>query len=158
MRYTFSILLTGAALLLGGQSNALGINCRGSGACDLFKSNAKFSENISNHLANTLNGLDDNTIYFPGSQLACVKGYYWFPSTQAWKNGGICAFLQNGDSSNWSISRNGWDVKYLAGQIVGHDCKTCGSVPVGWPQTNDVSQGQLTFNFVADPACDGLCA
>ena len=32
--------------------------------------------------------------------------------------------------------------------LLGHGCDACGSVPLGYPETNDVSMGELTSNFV----------
>jgi len=38
----------------------------------------------------------------------------------------------------------------LAGYIVLHECDVCGSVPTDYPAGNDVSKGELTFNFVTN--------
>lgn len=47
--------------------------------------------------------------------------------------------------------------------LLGYGCKACGSVPLGYPETNDVHMGELTSNFVDYVAWDecssgGLCA
>jgi hypothetical protein len=71
-------------------------------------------------------------------------------------NAGECAFLQ-GTASGVS----GTQIYALIQQLQGHNCKDCGSVPIGFPQSNDPSSGILTVNFVADiGACesdDGVC-
>ena len=43
--------------------------------------------------------------------------------------------------------------------LLQNECPNCGSVPVFLPQGgDDVSQGELTINYVADRGgCDGFC-
>lgn len=52
-------------------------------------------------------------------------------------------------SSN-SNGASGSQIKAVAASIGEHGCKVCGSVPLGFPGTNDVKNGELKFNFVRD--------
>jgi hypothetical protein len=79
-------------------------------------------------------GLPEDMWFAEGQQIAC--------------EGSICAFIQNAGGA-WS-----WQIKTLAQDLADHGCKICGSVPIGFPGTNDVSQGQLTFNYVDTSKAD----
>ncbi|RSL39672.1 hypothetical protein CEP54_016280 [Fusarium duplospermum] len=58
--------------------------------------------------------------------------------------------LLNGvDPNRWVLA------KELAHYIAEHGCLACGSVPTGFPGSNDVTQGELTFNYVSNP-CTGF--
>ncbi|KAK3368975.1 Kp4-domain-containing protein [Lasiosphaeria ovina] len=115
--------------------NGLGINCQGSSRC--------ISAGPAASLAGVLQGLNDNTQFPPGVQLACVTG-------------SLCAFTQNLPAGVWLT---GAEIKNLAQQIVNHGCKKCGSAPSA---QNEVSRGELTFNFVngvwanGDTLCPGI--
>ncbi|KAJ7286381.1 Kp4-domain-containing protein [Mycena rebaudengoi] len=110
----------------------LGINCRGSSGC------SGKPGNVASLLTGYINGVSDATNFNNGQQIACVDS--------------ICAFLQN------TNGKNGQQIKAVVGNIVNHGCTVCGSVPTDYPGGNDVSAGQLTFNFVSNPACTaGLC-
>ncbi|UPK93019.1 hypothetical protein LCI18_003954 [Fusarium solani-melongenae] len=74
-------------------------------------------------------------------QIACV--------TRENDAGAICAFFQN--TGGWQ----GQKAKELAHYITEHGCLACGSVPTGFPGSNDVAQGELTFNYVSNP-CTGF--
>ncbi|KAK4209246.1 killer toxin [Rhypophila decipiens] len=138
------LLLTATA-----QTNALGINCRGSGLCDFFL-NTAISGNEAKVLSDWIQGISaegytppvmaQNRMYKNGEQIACYI------------RSSICAFVQNapGDTSLADIRR-------LAPEIPGHKCKVCGSVPTGYPGNNDVKHGQLTFNYVKHSCGNGIC-
>jgi hypothetical protein len=65
--------------------------------------------------------------------------------------GAVCAFYQN--TGGWQAKR----AKDIVGHLVAHNCKVCGSVPTDYPNSNDVKNGQLTFNYVASP-CTSIFA
>lgn len=118
-----------------------GINCEGSSSCFLKGKSA------ASTLRNYINSIDDNRWFNNNEQIACT-GY--FPNDKF--DDGICAFLANTGGSN------GAKIKQLAGYIIEHNCKTCGSVPYFYPGDNDVDHGRLTFNYVAH-SChkNGVC-
>ena len=107
---------------------ALGINCRGSSLCS-GKGNAMVA------LRDGINrDIDRNRQYSNGKQIACTDN-------------NICAFVQD---SSGSVS--GDRIATLMPYLVDHRCATCGSVPLDYPNSNDVSQGELTVNYVQN-AC-----
>ena len=118
---------------------ALGINCRGGSNCR--------GTRVGRRLTRAIETIDRGRWYANGEQIACVSietedGYDSF-----------CAFLQNTGGA-W-----GSRILELANYIVGHGCKSCGSVPYFYPEENDVSRGELTYNYVSKPCSinDGLC-
>ncbi|KAM4056042.1 kp4 domain-containing protein [Hirsutella rhossiliensis] len=133
MRLT-QTLAAGAALVAG--ASAEGINCHGSSNCG----NVGFK---LSGLRNTAQGLDDNRWYQNGQKIAC-----W----QARDGSGFCAFLQN------TGGIPGREIKRLLQELVNHGCAKCGSVPVFFPQDNDInSHGILTVNYVRSTGCNGIC-
>lgn len=142
-----SYILAVTALGLVSVSNGLGINCRGSAMCstgDVW---------TADNLKNSINGLPDDKYFKEGDHIACDPAGLANPIPGAPKiGGGICAFVQKTDGLN------GKDLKRLAQAIVDHGCKMCGSVPKDYPDSNDVNDGELTFNYVVKPKCaEGLC-
>ncbi|KAJ6576048.1 Kp4-domain-containing protein [Mycena vulgaris] len=109
----------------------LGINCQGSRLCD---GNAF---DTSSQLVEYINQASDGTWFNNGQHIACVNS--------------ICAFLQNSNGAPGS------SVKALAHYIPDHNCKVCGSVPLFYPNDNNVANGELTFNAVSNPCTTGLC-
>jgi hypothetical protein len=87
------------ALALVSPSVATGINCNGSGLCNL-------GGDVASSLVNAINGIDPNRWYNNGEQIACIVG----GRGQA----GVCAFLQN------SGGAPGHSIKTLAPYIPGH--------------------------------------
>lgn len=70
--------------------------------------------------------------------------------------GGICVFLQNmADGARLDLGT----IRPLTDSLLEHGCSVCGSVPIHEvdQQSNDPSDGILTFNYVANPFCDGGC-
>ncbi|KAJ7468584.1 killer toxin, partial [Mycena latifolia] len=110
----------------------LGINCEGSAQCS-------GAVDAASDLAGYISGLSDDVWINNGQQIACIAN--------------ICAFLQNTGGTWGSI------VKQFAPYIPDHGCQACGSVPYYYPQgDNNVADGELTFNYVSDAACnEGLC-
>ena len=52
------------------------------------------------------------------------------------------------------------NIQGLAPRIPEHGCDKCGSVPYFFPSDNDVTHGELTFNYVTNGCNDqnsGLC-
>ncbi|EFQ34120.1 hypothetical protein CGRA01v4_12185 [Colletotrichum graminicola] len=128
------ILAVAAAIL--SPAAALGINCRGSGNC-----NSDNFQGAASELAALIRSIPDGRWFNNGQQIACFSRWG--------VGGGICAFYQN--TGGWQAKK----AKDIVGHLVSHGCKVCGSVPTGFPGSNDVAQGQLTFNYVAKP-CTGL--
>jgi hypothetical protein len=116
-------------------ASALGINCQGSSVCGAADGN------VAQDLTNYINGIDQNRRYANGQQIACIP-------TRA---GGYCAFLQN---TGGALGR---DILRIAHYIPEHGCRTCGSVPYFYPSDNDVSHGELTYNYVDHGCGQGLC-
>jgi len=102
------------------MTGALGINCRGSSRCD--------GSAAAQYLVQLINELPDGVFYLNQQQIACM--------------GTICAFLQSTDG------KSSQDIKSIAHYIPAHGCMSCGSVPVHYPESNNVRNGELTFNYV----------
>ncbi|KAK3181606.1 hypothetical protein K4F52_007161 [Lecanicillium sp. MT-2017a] len=115
---------------------ALGINCRGSGACNL--NNASLKEVLTQVKQMQASGNGGHQ-YSTGVQLACAQGQY----------ASICAYYQNGASGNADRA-----AQLLQG-LIDHGCSQCGSNPT--EPGNDVSKGELTVNVVSNPCCKGNC-
>ncbi|KAK4237190.1 killer toxin [Achaetomium macrosporum] len=124
-----STLLVAALSLISSASAQLGINCRGSFRCGFAAGST--AQDLANFIVDRI---DVNRWYNNGEHVAC--------------NGdGICTFLQN--TGGWQGAR----IRELAPFIPGHGCDVCGSVPTDYPWTNNVENGQLTFNYVSNPQC-----
>ncbi|KAF2671852.1 hypothetical protein BT63DRAFT_452356 [Microthyrium microscopicum] len=153
--------------------SSLGINCRGSGVCPLatlFAGSQNAGQDIIQGLLNMLQHttLPDSTTYSNGEHIACVSNTIPItlsigpPFIQVQLGGGIpaggiCMFAQN-LSGGKALSLG--DIKTLAEDIVQHGCKTCGSVPITFPDNENVDDvGELTVNFVSEGkfVCDGNC-
>ena len=139
------------------QTLALGINCRGSFGCvsGVHNGDGTFGDDMP-ALVNFINGIDETRSFKSGEHIACVA--FNNPLIAGSLKGGVCVFLQNLPPGTASL--DGGKIKTLIGDIQGHNCKNCGSVPIDFPNTNDVANGELTVNYVAntDNVCDtGLC-
>jgi len=110
----------------------LGINCQGSSLC------SGKPGNTASLLIGYIDSINSDTFYNNGQQIACVSN--------------ICAFLQNTNGETAGTIQN------VASDILSHGCAVCGSVPIGYPSNNNVADGELTFNYVSNPACTvGVC-
>lgn len=165
---TMAMSLTALSTLLTSTS-ALGINCRGSGLCDrasLSSGNGKIVQILRDAVYATTK--DPSTTYNDGDHIICLSqtdtitlsgeagaeadglsGTFGISGDVSFGAGGICLFPQ-GTSLQLS------DIRTLADKVLEHGCSTCGSVPKDW-QSNDPKDGILTFNYVANPFCDGNC-
>nr|PNR29513.1 hypothetical protein PHYPA_028207 [Physcomitrium patens] len=121
------IFLAAALVMSASTASELGINCRGSFICSEGRGNE------ASILVSYINNIDPNRWYQNGQHIACYDGF--------------CAFLQNTGGA-W-----GYNTRGLAHFIPEHGCRVCGSVPYFYPSINDVSKGQLTFNYVSKPKC-----
>jgi hypothetical protein len=110
MRCTITSLLAVAGLLK--TAVGLGINCEGSSTCGYIE----LSE--ARPLTNDICNMNPSTTFSNGQHIACEAS--------------ICAFLQDVGGNTFSAGT----LCTLAQDIVNHGCKSCGSVPVGYPQTN----------------------
>lgn len=153
---------------------ALGLNCRGSGLCPLAKFENKNPESIIQILRDAINATTKppTTAYTEGQHIICVTsseaitlGSDFADGIEAGEStggsykldvaigtGGICAFpnhLKAGANLTLGL------IRPLADQVLEHGCKTCGSATVEWG--NSPKEGYLTFDYVADPFCDGDC-
>ncbi|KAJ7887550.1 killer toxin [Mycena olivaceomarginata] len=104
----------------------LGINCRGSSYC----LSACTIANTASVLVTNINAVSNGLWFNNGDHITCY--------------GNICAFLQNTPEGG----AYGSTIKGYAHYIPEHGCACCGSVPTGFPNDNNVADGQLTFNFV----------
>lgn len=110
---------------------ALGINCRGSSTCSvggIGHSPAGTLDQVRNAVAAGPEGEWSN-----GQQIACVPHV----------TGRLCAFYQNIGDRKFN---KGQTVSYLD-NLKNHGCRVCGSIPTD--DGNNVSNGQLTVNFVS---------
>ncbi|KFY39723.1 hypothetical protein V495_05761 [Pseudogymnoascus sp. VKM F-4514 (FW-929)] len=121
---------------------AEGINCHGSANCDTEPEQLSLST-----LVDLVKGADDNRWYNNGEKIACM-----------WENffsGAFCAFWQG------SNGNSGRESKLYIQSLSDHGCGLCGSIPYGFPTTNDINNGYLTVNFVTDNCLEhegtGLC-
>ncbi|KAF3912463.1 hypothetical protein ABW20_dc0104293 [Dactylellina cionopaga] len=120
-----SSLITLVAILASSSTiSALGINCRGSPAS---AGNCRMNDIIA-----AATRLDPNRQYNNGDHIVCC-------STLA--GNGLCAFYQG-----ISGSRAGSTVLPLLQRLKDHNCQVCGSVPIGFPGSNDPKDGILTVN------------
>ncbi|KAM0266214.1 hypothetical protein ACHAPA_007216 [Fusarium lateritium] len=117
-------------------ASALGINCRGSGWCDI--NSASLNNLLTKAKQLQARGLGDH-YWGEGVQIACSGGQW----------GSICAFFQSGASGNTDRA-----VQLIQG-ILDHGCTQCGSIPT--QDGNNVANGQLTVNYVEHPCCSGDC-
>ncbi|KAI1080319.1 hypothetical protein F5B20DRAFT_540218 [Whalleya microplaca] len=152
---------------------ALGINCRGSGLCDLAtienNSGVRILQLWHDVLAAT--DKDPNTVYNSGDHIVCigtsvsitvgasasaeVEGIGGELSLETSANlgtGGVCLFPQGASLTLASI-------RALVDALGNHGCSTCGSVPIHFVDqgSNDPSSGILTSNYVGNPYCGGNC-
>ncbi|RGP81842.1 killer kp4 [Fusarium longipes] len=125
-----SVLVALAASV--GLSDALGINCRGSGLC--VGNKGAFSQLVAQ-----VRAIDPNKTFRNGEHITCVD------INNIGNHPAICAFYQNIGDRVFSVSQT---QTYLQ-QILDHGCKLCGSVPTD--AGNNVANGQLTVNVVINP-------
>jgi hypothetical protein len=120
---------------------ALGINCRGT--CPL-----SHDVSFAYRLTNAIEGIDRGRWFANGEQIACTRD-----PTPSGPLISYCAFLQNTGGA-W-----GSRIIELARYLEAHGCTGCGSVPYFYPEDNDVSHGELTYDHVVKPCSyrGGLC-
>lgn len=105
-----------------------GINCDGSFWCGAT------NQNLNDIVAKVCNELQGFT-FGPYEHIACGGG-------------NLVAFTQMTDRRIWGSVACG-----LLRQLRDYGCKQCGSIPLGFPQDNDVYNGELTVNYVTSPNC-----
>ena len=145
-----------------------GINCDGSLLCPLAT-----LEQASDHIevmqafrsAMRYTDLPDSTAYYEHDHIICISnelsivigpkiGPIRLGVSLGFQTGGICMFPENlssGTSITLAQARNFTD------EILGHGCTTCGGVPINYPKTNNVLNGELKIDYVATPICTGNC-
>ena len=129
------------------HASALGINCRGNPSCNLYShSGIATTEWLRDVIVglNGYSGIDESRYYNDGEHIACAGSSL---------GAAICAFMQK------SQGARGATIKLAAQDLVNHGCGTCGSAPLD-RNNNDISLGELTFNYVMDPcgnSAKGLC-
>ncbi|KAF4335778.1 TOX4 [Fusarium beomiforme] len=112
-----------------GHSEALGINCKGSGLCVGNKGD------ISN-LAAQVRALDPSKTFSDGEHIACVD-------INNLGNPSLCLFYQKVGDRKFSVS----ETQTFLQQIIDHGCGLCGSTPI---DGRDVNNGELTANAVTN--------
>ncbi|KFX92759.1 hypothetical protein O988_07137 [Pseudogymnoascus sp. VKM F-3808] len=111
---------------------AEGINCHGSANCDTAPDNGL---SLST-LVDIVQGIDDNRWYNDGEQIACEWADFF--------SGALCVFWQGSNGNTGAETKN-----YIRA-LADHGCGRCGSVPYGYPNTNDISNGMLTVNWATN--------
>ncbi|OTB01348.1 hypothetical protein M426DRAFT_14510 [Hypoxylon sp. CI-4A] len=152
---------------------ALGINCRGSGLCDLATLENHSGVRIVQLWHDLLKATDKDpdTTYNDGDHIVCVgtsatitvgasasaevegiSGELSLSSDVSIGTGGVCLFPQG---ASLKLSQ----IRDLVDAIGDHGCATCGSVPIHFVDqgSNDPSSGILTSNYVGNPYCGGNC-
>jgi len=131
MRYILSTIALTA--LASSYVTALGINCKGSDSCRTFVAkNHGDRSNVAEALKNAIDTIADDKKFKSGDHIFCIQGLV----------GHICAFLQKVGSDGLLAK----EIKVLAGNIVDHNCRGCGSAPVFGDDIEN--QGELTFNYI----------
>ncbi|OCL14191.1 killer toxin [Glonium stellatum] len=115
---------------------AEGINCHGSANCDTAPDAPQLIDLVA-----LIDHIDDNRFYNNGEQIACQN--------EAFFKGAVCAFTQK------SGGAPGSSIKTLAQELRDHGCSVCGSIPLFFPQDNNVDDGELTVNWVGNSCCPG---
>ncbi|KAI2626346.1 hypothetical protein GGS21DRAFT_530025 [Xylaria nigripes] len=176
--FTVSGLLTSALALPSNMSPALtsplarrdlGINCRGSGLCDLATLENDSGTRIMQlwHDVLAVATLDENTVYNSGDHIVCIgtsvsitvgasvspeveglSGQLSLSSSADIGTGGVCLFPQG---ASLTLAQ----IRDLVDALGEHGCATCGSVPIHFVDqgSNDPSSGILTSNYVGNPYC-----
>ncbi|KAK6072578.1 hypothetical protein SCUP234_09128 [Seiridium cupressi] len=152
---------------------ALGINCRGSGLCDLATLENHSGVRIVQLWHDVLQATDKdpNTVYNSGDHIVCIGtsvsitvgasvsgevegigGELSLESDVSIGTGGVCLFPQGASLTLGQI-------RDLIDALGDHGCATCGSVPIHFVDqgSNDPSSGILTSNYVGNPYCGGNC-
>lgn len=96
-------------------------------------------------LVDLVKGVDDNRWYDNGEQIACE----W----EDFLSGALCVFWQK------SNGNTGAESKQYIQALADHGCGRCGSIPYGYPGSNDINNGELTVNWVTSDCCGngGTC-
>lgn len=89
-------------------------------------------------LVRALETVKDDHVFIPGQQIVCGGDGL---------RGSICAFWAH--FTPHAVFAN--ETKLYAHKLIQHGCHKCGSVPYGYPESNDNKYGELTFNFVLTP-------
>ena len=118
-------------------SIALGISCRGSAICSEWR-------DVISPIAEW--DFPESRTYVNGQHIACMPIHD--------DEAGFCVFLQK---ASWQYHLSGREVSGLLDHLARHGCGTCGSVPIGFPYSNDPSHGVLTVNYVDHSNCGGVC-
>jgi hypothetical protein len=134
------------------STRGLGVNCRGSSTCNYFyqpNGDAWTDRPMQLLMYSLLGQLPTGAEYSNGQHIACLAGKGGIPNF--WADGALCLFLQNAAAPVPAVT-----VELLLQDLLDHDCSACGSIPVTWG--TDVSQGELTVNYVAgNQHCNGVC-
>ncbi|KAJ6437269.1 ubiquinol-cytochrome c reductase subunit 8 [Purpureocillium lavendulum] len=135
-----AVALALAAVGVNGKGD--GINCFGSKWCD---------KHAVSNIKDKSENLQDNRRYFEGQHIICIKG----DDGEA----GTCLFLQKLPVHVKEAGGvPGREIKRLMQRLGKNDCSHCGSVPLGFPEVNDVDVGMLTVNFVHNRrGCVDIC-
>ncbi|MCJ1393622.1 hypothetical protein MMC18_006497, partial [Xylographa bjoerkii] len=154
--------------ILSGRTLGLGINCRGSDLCPHATWNNQASESVIRVLRDAVwdSTLDNSTRYRNGDHIICVSqtqnvtlsGIPYgsagttFDLNSNFGIGGICLFPQD---CTLTLKQ----IRPLTNALLAHGCTICGSVPIHFIDegSNDPGEGILSFNYQANPVCDGNC-
>lgn len=90
--------------------------------------------------------IDDNRTYRNKQLIACTRC-----ATGIVYCHGLCAFLQYMGDTELDAKT----IKSKMDELIAYGCEGCGSVPI-YPG-NNVKDGELTVNYVAESCCERVC-
>lgn len=111
--------------------DGLGINCRGSSSCGAVDGTLR---DITDLVCNFPFGRNAKRRYNHNERIAQVCDRF---------TGGLAVFTQDTRSTITPMQ-----ACVLLRLLMRHGCKACGSIPLDFPNSNDVKKGQLTVNYV----------
>ncbi|KAI4214177.1 MAG: hypothetical protein LQ351_003262 [Letrouitia transgressa] len=136
MRFQLALIFVAAASFLPSAfaKTPPGIHCKGSIFCGSNK-----HRRILDELVEVVEKIPDDRTFTQHEFVACN-----------WANmfdGGYCVFWEH--KTGRTTAKETKD-HLLELQAYG-DCKICGAIPLGYPESNDRRKGQLTVNYVHNP-------
>ncbi|UNI21260.1 hypothetical protein JDV02_007265 [Purpureocillium takamizusanense] len=127
-----------------GGASAEGINCYGR--------NTLCRSGDTHNFARKSIGIPERRIYRNGEHIIC---------DQILSIGtGVCVFLQHLPAPKNELGVTGKEIKRLLEALDSYGCDKCGSVPLGFPESNNWElSGELTINYVRYvKGCTNICS
>lgn len=126
-----------------GDTSAEGINC--------FGRNALCRKGDTHSFARKSIGISESRMYRNGEHIICDQ---ILPMGT-----GVCVFLQHMPENRNRAGVPGKEIKRLLQALDSYGCDRCGSVPLGFPESNNWKiTGELTVNYVRHVnGCTNIC-